>query len=170
MIHAKLLDIKIDTNQLKTNLLVPHQSYEKLQKYAKNHKSLPIAPSTYEIKNEGDFIEQLPSVFLKKETPKVSFLEMIGADCEDSALSPHIDIRRRSCINFYLKTSNEITYFYDWNKTTENLTEIESFISKDNEAWLLNVTIPHSVSLKRNTKRHVLTFSFLKTKFEEFEL
>lgn len=170
MINAKLLDIKIDTSKLKSDLLLPHQSYEKLQKYAKYYKSVPIAPSTYTVINVKDFIEQLPSNFLKKEIPKVSLLEMIGANSEKSALSPHIDIRRRSCINVYLQTSNEITYFFDWNKTTEELTEVESFISKNNEVWLLNVTIPHSVELKRKTKRLVLTFSFLKTKFDEFEI
>ena len=167
MNYAKKIDLIIDTSPLKVNLIKPHYTYDRLQKYAKNDSRKPVILNTFFIENQNDFVKQLPQKFLIKEIPVVSILEVCGDDCENSALSPHIDIGRYSTLNYYIKTNDEVTHFYNWEKISYTLNELENFTSKQGECWLIDVSVPHAVSLKRNEKRQILSFSFVKTKFSE---
>lgn len=79
----------------------------------------------------------------------------------NSPISPHTDSKILSTINFYILTSNCKTTFYEvldnsntWkvnNQTNgamyprKDLKEISSFIAEPGDAWLLDVSVPHSV-------------------------
>ena len=77
-------------------------------------------------------------------------------------IPPHTDSGIKTTINFYIQTDNCLTKFYRFKnnnpktKQVENqsdgfifdlndLEEIDSFIAKPTEGWVLNVTKPHSV-------------------------
>jgi hypothetical protein len=82
---------------------------------------------------------------------------------------PHIDNGIKSTINIYLETGNCTTHFYkfatDNPKTSqvggqsdgmiydeEDLIETGSFMAEPYEAWLLDVTLPHSVKPGKDFK------------------
>ena len=104
----------------------------------------------------------------------------------NSVLLPHIDSALKTTINFYIRTDNCRTVFYEakdnseiWDpgtiikksgqKTDEiayvtnvyqlsDVNEIGSFIAKDNDAWLLDVSKIHNVEpLGDFTLRKVIT-------------
>lgn len=77
-------------------------------------------------------------------------------------IPPHIDSKITATINFYIKTDNCLTQFYSLNtrkpktkqienQTTghlfeiEDLEEVDNFIAKPGEIWVLDVSKPHSV-------------------------
>lgn len=86
-------------------------------------------------------------------------LTVMTINCE---IPPHTDTEIISTINFYIKTDNCRTVFYD-KKTSdaktiqienqtdgfiyykEDLIEVDSFIAQPNEIWLLDVKKVHSV-------------------------
>ena len=79
-------------------------------------------------------------------------------------ISPHTDSEILSTINIYVEPDNCVTTFYDFNNDTtvttrklnnqtngrlfnkEELLPVNSFIANKDEAWLLDVTKPHSVN------------------------
>ena len=80
----------------------------------------------------------------------------------DVAIPPHTDSGIKSTINFYIKTDDCLTQFYEFNtnspKTRQvdnqsdgflfnenDLIKTDSFVAKPNEVWLLDVSKPHSV-------------------------
>jgi ABC-type tungstate transport system permease subunit len=80
----------------------------------------------------------------------------------NTTIPPHTDSGIKSTINIYLQTDNCLTQFYKFkngNPKTEqvnnqtdgfifdelDLEKTNAFIAKTNEAWLLNVSQPHSV-------------------------
>jgi len=82
--------------------------------------------------------------------------------CINTQIPPHSDSGIKSNINIYLKTDNCLTQFYKFKNNTpqteqvknqtdgfifneNDLEKTNSFIAKTNEAWLLNVSLPHSV-------------------------
>ena len=80
-------------------------------------------------------------------------------------LGPHRDRIRQCAINFYLNPIGEETKYYSY--AGGKVTQVDSFIAKENECWLLNGDIPHSVDLKPNHIRKILSFSFINTPFEK---
>lgn len=75
------------------------------------------------------------------------------------AIWPHIDHGPKTSINIYLKTDNCKTTFYSFINPSEirtvplnrnNLKETDSFVAKDGDIWLLDVSTPHSVELLDN--------------------
>lgn len=83
-------------------------------------------------------------------------------------VSPHTDSKILSTINIYLKPDNCKTTFYEvitdepktWqvaNQTNgkvfdiSNLKNIGEFIAEKDDAWLLDVSIPHSVTSSQST-------------------
>lgn len=77
-------------------------------------------------------------------------------------IPPHTDSIITATINFYIKTDNCLTQFYSLNtikpktkqienQTTgylfkiEDLEEVDNFIAKPGEIWVLDVSKPHSV-------------------------
>jgi hypothetical protein len=85
------------------------------------------------------------------------FLMVINA----KEIPPHVDSNSRATINFYMKTGSGKTFFYKEtepstktkikNQTdgyildTSCLQETFSFEAKEDEAWILNTKVPHSV-------------------------
>lgn len=101
------------------------------------------------------------------------------------AISPHIDNNVKAVINFYLNPSNCKTNFYKIRKDSESykvenqtsgltfkkssLDLIDGFIAKPNEAWLLNVSIPHSIEPLSNdlVNRFAITVQTIKYNFDQ---
>ena len=80
----------------------------------------------------------------------------------NTTIPPHTDSGIKSTINIYLKTDNCLTQFYKFKNDKPKTEQVEnqtdgfifdendlekttSFIAKPNEAWLLDVSLPHSV-------------------------
>jgi hypothetical protein len=80
----------------------------------------------------------------------------------NTAIPPHTDSGIQSTINFYIRTDDCLTQFYQLKTTTPtttqvdnqtdghifdvaDLTETNAFVAEPNTAWLLDVTKPHSV-------------------------
>lgn len=145
-------------------------SYEKTQRYAKEFLNNNLLPSnTYRVKNSDQLINFLPKSVLAKEVPSVLYIELISTFDDIAMLPPHIDIRRNVAINYYFKSNNEKTTFYNYDSATKNINEIESFVSNNNESWLLNVSIPHSVTFFKPNVRKFLSFSFNKLTYDQLK-
>ena len=80
----------------------------------------------------------------------------------NSHVPAHTDSYIKTCINFYVLTENCITYFHEpivdnprkyqipnqkdgYMFNEDDLIKVGNFIAKPNEAWILDVTKPHSV-------------------------
>jgi hypothetical protein len=100
----------------------------------------------------------------------------------NTRIPPHTDSRILSTINFYIKADNCLTQFYEFKsenltKTqTENQTNgylfkldeletVNSFIAKPNDAYLLDVTKPHSVIPLQITNTHRSAIALQTNKF-----
>jgi hypothetical protein len=90
----------------------------------------------------------------------------------NAEIPPHTDSGIKSTINFYIQTGNCLTQFYkistDKPKTKQiknqsdgviynedDLIRTTSFLAEPGEAWLLDVTIPHSVKPGGNFKERL---------------
>ena len=88
-------------------------------------------------------------------------------------IPPHIDSDIKATLNFYLKTDNCETVFYTIKENTksfkfenqtngssyayDDLNKVDSFVAHNNEVWLLDVTIPHSVeTTQTDIYRHAI--------------
>ena len=153
------LDFSIDEKKLELNSI--KKTYNKLQKYASTFldKNL-IGLNTYEINNQEKILELLPDRVLTEEIPSIIFTELKSDYKEISYFPPHVDIRRRSALNYYFRTAGEKTCFYNFDRLTDHLQEIDSFVSSDKELWALDVSIPHSVTFFGPSTRSFLSFSF----------
>ena len=109
-----------------------------------------------------DLFNQLPKEILEIETPDVFYVRAYKLGPKLGMIMPHIDRGRRSSINIYLECSDQSTTFYN-----NALGEAQSFVSKPNEVWALDVTKPHSVSLPNEDVRTCISMSFKKIKFEK---
>jgi hypothetical protein len=105
---------------------------------------------------------QLPKGILEIETPDVFYVRAYKIGPKLGMIMPHIDRGRRSSINIYLKCSEQATTFYN-----NTLDKAQSFISKTNEVWVLDVTKPHSVTMPNEDVRTCISMSFKKIKFEK---
>jgi len=90
----------------------------------------------------------------------------------NTEIPPHTDSGIKSTINFYIETGNCLTQFYnlttDKQKTKQmqnqpdgmiynedDLARTTSFVAEPGEAWLLDVTVPHSVKPGGNFKERL---------------
>jgi hypothetical protein len=106
---------------------------------------------------------------IPKKYHKDFFITMMKVNTE---IPPHTDSGIKSTINFYIQTDNCLTQFYkfatDKPKTKQvknqsdgviynedDLIRTTSFMAKPGEAWLLNVTMPHSVKPGGNFKKRL---------------
>jgi hypothetical protein len=121
------------------------------------------------------------------------FPEKQQKDCTLSVMDinynipPHTDSGISAIINFYIKSDNCVTQFYKiknqnynsmqiQNQTdgiifdTNDLEETVSFIAKDNEAYLLDVSQPHAVfsaDERQMVQRKAITLQIIGVEFEE---
>jgi len=106
---------------------------------------------------------------IPKKYHKDFFITMMKVNTE---IPPHTDSGIKSTINFYIQTDNCLTQFYkfatDKPKTKQvknqsdgviynedDLIRTTSFMAEPGEAWLLNVTMPHSVKPGGNFKERL---------------
>jgi uncharacterized protein YkuJ len=88
-------------------------------------------------------------------------------------IPPHVDSGIKTTLNFYLKTDSCETVFYTIKEnaksfklenqtngdsyTYDDLNRVSSFVARDNEVWLLDVTTPHSVeTVQTDIYRHAI--------------
>ncbi len=116
-----------------------------------------------------------------KEKPVINWQVVTGG----YELPPHVDLKRKCAINFYINTNNETTSFYTrkrqgvflkekHNKYVSNelfipdwVEKTDSFIANDFDVYILDTTKPHSVLMNNNqNKRIAITFSFFEMTYE----
>jgi hypothetical protein len=110
---------------------------------------------TGKIDTYDHIISVIPEIY--RELFSISILKITT-----KSVPPHTDSNIKSTINFYIKPGNCVTSFYKFkeslpkkyqieNQTTgyiynkDDLIETENFIALPNQAYLLDVTMPHSV-------------------------
>jgi len=174
MKHAAKLDFPVDMSYLAAATITPFREYARLQRYS---KGLPgdyakLAETGWSarnmtVSNEDQFIDQLPKQLLQRERPYLLFLELPAIDTPNPVLPAHRDYGKRSAINVYLETDGEVTTFYHWNTETQKSDFAEEFCASNNEIWLMDTDTPHSVTLKPNKARRMLSFCFAKLKYDE---
>jgi hypothetical protein len=109
-------------------------------------------------KNAEHFLDILPKKLLEEEIPGIIFNVIDPTnDGKHAMLGPHVDKIRKCAINFYLNPTGEETKYYAYKDC--KITQVDSFI--------VNSDIPHSVDLKQNHIRKILSFSFVNTPFEK---
>jgi hypothetical protein len=161
-----LIDYSI--GNLKSDL---HMSHSKWQKYGLSLKKevdydAAIA-NTFEVsdKIKSEVLSKIPIELLNIEVPHIWYLEVTGGEYSKTMIPPHIDSFRICTINYYINTNGESTHYYNYESGV--VKEIESFSSKENECWILNTTIPHSVNLIPGKTRSILGASFLNTPYDK---
>jgi hypothetical protein len=131
-------------------------------KYGKNHCGEMASMFMYEVENSSHVLEQLPLFLYKKEIPKIH-LFTIQSDSDGLELPIHVDGARRTAINIYQECNDETTYFYDSNSNV-----VGSFVARPGDIWMLDVSTPHSVSMRAAGCRTAITLSYRRTKFNDF--
>jgi hypothetical protein len=109
----------------------------------------------FDAKQKDIILQNLPLELLNIETPTVWYMEVEKETQDVSCLPIHVDRGRRCSLNIYTKCNDEETCFYD------NLgNKISSFVAKENDVWLLDVSKPHSVNFNSAKIRRGITLSF----------
>ena len=103
----------------------------------------------------------------------------------NSTVPPHTDSYIKTCINFYTKTENCTTWFHEpvvdnprkYQIPNQNsgymfieadLKKADSFVARPGEAWVLDVTKPHSVTPQSTiTERRAFTLATTAFTFDE---
>jgi hypothetical protein len=130
--------------------------------YGKDKKGLTY----YRIDNSNDHLFN----YIKKPYRKHFTISLL--DINIPFVSPHTDSNIQVSINFYIQTNICKTSFYKFNNTNfserkipnqtngsvfdlKDLTEVDSFIAKNKQVYVLDVSQPHSVaalSITRNSR------------------
>ena len=172
MKYFKKLSLSIDTScALDTTKLSFGDSFYKWQKYGlnllKQMKYTAVANKQYKIigKDADDILAYLPKSLLYLEVPEVWVFNSQSNDAKLSMLAPHRDLVRLCGINIYYETHSERTIFYTYDNQV--LSEVESFVAKNGDCYILDVDQPHSVELTPNKIRKSLSISFINTPYSE---
>lgn len=170
MKNCILLEKNFDMSLVRLEHAVFHRTFSKRQPYNRSleDKYDAIPTSTYLLPQEVtlNLLSQLPKKVLELEIPQVFILKVDPSDSPFPILAAHVDLNRSCGINIYIEANGERTHYYDWDSTTKTLSETECFIAKKGECWLMDTTIPHSVSLVTGMQRVMLTFSFVKSPYQ----
>lgn len=124
---------------------------------------------------QNQLMSIFPSCILEKEKPRVLLMYLN----HDGDLPPHIDFGISCGVNYYIKIIGEEQnlVFYKFKNPQlvdmydpryyfeEFLDEVDRFVPKENEFWLLNNQQIHSVINKSNTLRKMLCFNFNKLNY-----
>jgi hypothetical protein len=156
----------MDTSDLPCN-----GEYLKQQKYGvallrkKFFTSIPNRSYEASEADRQKIVSQLPKNLLEIEVPKLWVLDMNPTDDEVVMLAPHVDGVRVTALNIYSNTHGERTCFYEY-VAGGDIREVDSFVARDGDVWLMDVSNPHAVELKPGKRRRVLTISFITTPYE----
>ena len=138
----------------------------------------------YRLKDEEYFKSLLPDdLFWSPETPpyQVQVAEII--DEAGGHLLPHIDHLISACANYYLKTSESTTHFYNIKPngmgfvypgrqsanifTLDQVDKVTDFKAVDGDMYLLDVSNIHSVETPKPGKRQFITWQWIGVPFEK---
>jgi hypothetical protein len=190
--YCKKIDIqlpkKLKTQYLENLTLV--ESYKAPQKYAfslwEKEKFFPVGNDTYDVEHDDKYIAEcfVPKDLLEIEYPICRIIKIDPNDVVHRSfdifkkrgkneskeivkymLPPHIDRVRKCGFNFYLETHNEETKYFRYEN--DKIYEDYSFIAQNGDCWLLNVDVPHAVTLNPPHVRIIFSVSFIHTPFEE---
>lgn len=152
---------------LKSDLHMCHSKWQKYGLSLKKDVDYDAAANTFEVsdKIKSEVLSKIPTELLNIEVPHIWYLEVTGGENTNPIIPPHIDSFRICTINYYINTNGESTHYYNYESGV--VKEIESFSSKQNECWILNTTIPHSVKLIPGKTRTMIGASFLNTPYEK---
>lgn len=173
MKHCTKLPMSFDVSMLDGVDLKFHRTYLKPQKYNRGleEKYTPVPTETFVLPDEvvRKYLQALPKAVLDIEVPHVFVLTMKACDAELPLLPAHVDFNRSCGINVYMEAGGETTHYYDWDADSKALTEVERFTAERGDSWLMDTSVPHSVTLVRNQARMMLTFSFVKAKYSDIK-
>lgn len=148
-----------------------HMTHSKWQKYGLSLKKdidydAAIA-NTFEVSNKikSEVLSIIPSELLSIEVPHIWYLEVTGSADIKTMVPPHIDNFRICTINYYINTNGETTHYYNYESGV--IKEIGHFCSNNNECWILDTKIPHSVKLIPGKTRSILGASFINTPYDK---
>ena len=174
MRYASKLDYQIDLSPLAESVIGPLRDYGKMQRYGRtlhtNYEEQAKenwAAKNKSVSNADCFIDQLPPKLLALERPYVIILELPASKVANPILPAHRDYNKTCGINVYLEAHGEITKFYHWNRKDKTSEFVEEFCAGTGEIWAMNTDIPHSVELKTNKARSMLSFCFTNLSYEE---
>jgi hypothetical protein len=170
MKHCVRLQKQFDVSAINGVNPVLHRKFSKRQCYNRDvgDEYTLIPTSIYSVPdNIGKaLLENLPQEVLDVEVPQVFILKMEASSASLPVLGAHVDLNRSCGINIYLDANGETTHYYDWNLEKKCLTEVEQFVAEKGETWLMDTSVPHSVTLVPNKDRTMLTYSFVKTPYD----
>jgi hypothetical protein len=174
MRYAAKLDYQIDLSHLASSVIEPLKDYGKMQRYGRalhtnyeeQAKENWVAKNK-SVSNADCFIDQLPQKLLALERPYVIILELPASKVAAPILPAHRDYNKTCGINVYLEAHGEITKFYHWNRKDKTSEFVEEFCAGTGEIWAMNTDVPHSVELKTNKVRRMLSFCFTKLPYEK---
>lgn len=174
MKYAAKLNYPIDLSELATSVIEPLRDYGKVQRYGKDLPGDYVdqakegwSAKNKSVSNADVFIDQLPKKLLELERPYVIILELPASSTDNPVLPAHRDYNKTCGINVYLETHGEVTKFYNWNRTDKKSEYVEEFCAGTGEIWAMNTDVPHSVELKPNKARKMLSFCFTKLSYEQ---
>jgi hypothetical protein len=171
MKNCMQIDNRFDLSLLEATTPLLHRTYSKRQKYNRDiDDSYALVPTaTYSLNDEvvAQLLKQLPQAVLDVEVPQVFILQIEASDAQRPVLGAHVDFNRSCGINIYLEASGEITHYHRWDGDTKTLEEEERFVAKAGDCWLMDTSVPHSVSLAPGKRRKMLTFSFVGATYEQ---
>ena len=148
-----------------------HHRFSKKQKYNKDlpdeYTSVPTESLALPENFASQAIAVAPAAIRGLEIPQAFLIRMVATDALKPVLPAHVDYHRTCGINFYLEAGGETTHYYDWDQTSHTLLETASFQASQGDCWLIDTSIPHSVTLKPNQQRLILTLSFTKASFAQ---
>jgi len=171
MKHCLRIENRFDTSALGAVTPVFHRAYSKRQKYNRQiDEAVTLVPTaTYRLPEEviAQLLAQLPKAVLAVEVPHVFILQMEPSEAQTPVLGAHVDFNRSCGINIYLDANGETTHYYSWDEDSKALQEEERFVAEAGDCWIMDTSVPHSVSLVPNKARRMLTFSFVKSSYEQ---
>ncbi len=148
-----------------------HHRFSKKQKYNKHlpdeYTSVPTESLSLPAVIASQVTAPIPAAIRDLEIPQAFLIRMSATDALKPVLPAHVDYNRTCGINFYLEAGGEITHYYDWDQARRTLLEKASFEASKGDCWLIDTSIPHSVTLKPNQQRLILTLSFTKASFAQ---
>ena len=125
-------------------------------------------------------VEKIKNKLPKEIVDKIIYI----CYCSLKPINCHTHVNEKTILNYYTKTNEEKTIFYDGEIEIDNdindngsffykikknkLKEAESFVAKNGECWLLDVTQPHEVVGDNLDDREIVQI-YLNGSFDELK-
>lgn len=106
-------------------------------------------------KDTAALLDLIPEELKQLEVPVVTFNIFDAQDFGESVVRWHTDWGRKTAINWYIESNNDVTKYLDC-----------EFTADEGEFFLLDVSQPHSVDLN-DGKRAFVSYSYLQHNLQE---